>query len=428
MQNDLNSKEKEYREWLKTHSLPLPSEEQAQWLEMEIGMFSHFGLNTYYNKEWSDGSLDPIKFNPKKLDCNQWVQVAKDLGAKYHIMTAKHHDGFCLWPTETTEYSVKNSPYKNGNGDIIYEFLEACKKGGIRAGLYLSPWDRHEKCYSDKKAYDEFYLRQLKELLTWYEWDPVELWFDGAGSQGREYDWVSIMKLIKEHAPHAIIFNMGTPSIRWCGNESGYAPYPHWYVVSKENATDFSNGKIITDGFGDYFLPAECDTPIRKALWFYHPYSRIMLRSKKKLIDIYEKSVGRGANLLLNIAPNREGLFEPSDIKRALWLGQEIKKRYGNPIKSTSGTGESFEIELESEQLITASIIQEDIRQGQRVRSYIIEALPGGNDGNYKEVIVGSSIGHKKIDRFKPIRAKKIRLRITNLLFTPIIKNFSIFT
>ncbi|MBD3352208.1 MAG: alpha-L-fucosidase [Candidatus Lokiarchaeota archaeon] len=420
----MKNKEEKYKQWLKTHSLPRPSVEQLQWLEMEIGMFAHIGVNTYNNKEWSDGSLDPECFNPKKLDCNQWVKVAKDLGAKYYILSAKHHDGFCLWPTNTTDYSIKNTPFKNGKGDLIEEFISACHKGGIKPGLYLSPWDRHEPCYADKDAYDKFYLEQLEELLTWYKWEPVEIWFDGAGSKGRKYDWHSIMNLVEKHAPHAIIFNMGIPTIRWCGNEKGYAPYPNWYVVNKSDIFDYTFDKGETDGLGDYFLPCECDTPIRRFLWFYHTFSRIFLRSKKKLIDIYENSVGKGANLLLNLAPNRDGLLNPADAKRARWLGEEIKKRYGKPLAQKSGIGDELIINLPENTKIHSTIIQEDIKFGQRVRQYELQYKDGQN---WAVLVNGSSIGHKKIDRFRPVKTNKIRLKITQWLKEPKIKNFSVF-
>lgn len=352
------------------------------------------------------------------------MEVAKELGAKYYVATAKHHDGFCLWPTNTTDYSVKSAPWKDGKGDVIKELSDACKKHGIKFGIYLSPWDRHEPCYKNKEQYDAFYLAQLEELLTWYDIDIFELWFDGAGSQGRKYDWVSIMDLCQEHAPNAMIFNMGYPTIRWCGNEAGYAPYPHWYVISREDADEFGWGGIQATGMGDYIIPAECDTPIRRYLWFHRKYSRLFLRSKKKLIDIYEKSVGRGANLLLNLAPNRKGLLDKTDAKRAAWLGSEIRRRYGNPIKKVNGTGEIITLDLGKICKLDACILQEDITQGQRVREYILEYK---NQSVWKYLLTGSSIGHKKIDKFKSIETDAIRVRFTKSWMEPIIKNFSAF-
>lgn len=408
--------------WLEDNPLPKPSQQQVEWLEAEIGMFSHIGVNTYHNTEWSDGSLDPSCFNPYNLDCEQWIDVAEALGANYYVATAKHHDGFCLWPTNTTDYSVKSAPWKEGEGDVVGELAQACKRRGMKFGIYLSPWDRHEPCYKDKDAYDKFYLEQLEELLTWYDIDIFELWFDGAGSEGRTYDWESIMDLCKRYAPNAMIFNMGTPTIRWCGNEAGFAPYPNWYVISRENVDKFAWGSVDADGMGDYFIPAECDTPIRRFLWFHRKWSRLFLRSKRKLLEIYEKSVGRGSNLLLNLAPNREGLLDKTDAKRATWLGSEIEERYGRAISQTTGTGSDLNLDLDGPQTVNSVIIQEDIREGQRVRQYVLEYE---QNGRWHHLLTGSSIGHKKIDNFRKINAEQLRLRFTKYWLEPIISNFS---
>ncbi len=437
--NSVQQKERKYKEYLKNNPLPLPSKEQVDWLDAEIGMFCHFGINTFYNKEWSDGSLDPIKFNPTKLDCNNWVKVAKDMGAKYMILTAKHHDGFCLWPTKTTDYSVKSTPYKEGKGDIVKEFIDACKKEEMPVGLYLSPWDRHEPCYANKEEYDKFYLAQLTEILTSYDVDMFEIWFDGAGSEGREYDWDSIMAVCNKHHPKAMIFSMGKPTIRWVGNELGYAPDPNWCVLKMgKDFTEMEKTEIkgvgllleSCDGLGNYWLPAECDVPIRKRffirLWFYHPHSRLFLRSYRHLIRLYEKSVGRGANLLLNLAPNRDGLIDRLDAKRARQLGAEIKRRYNknNIVAKTQGEGEILTISLEQKQKINCVVLQEEISEGQRVREYEVEYL--GQEGKWEILSKGTSIGHKKIDRFKSKKVKQVRINITNSLAPPILKNFSL--
>ena len=192
------------------HYIAKPTKQQLEWQDMEMGMFCHFGLNTFMDREWGDGTDSPECFDPKALDCSQWVLAAKKAGMKYLILTAKHHDGFCLWPTKTTDYSVKSSPWENGKGDVVKLCSEACEKEGIHFGLYLSPWDRNAPCYSNKEEYDKFYLRQLTELITQYG-PLVELWFDGAGSEGREYDWASVMEAINKYQPKAMVFNIGTP-------------------------------------------------------------------------------------------------------------------------------------------------------------------------------------------------------------------------
>ena len=208
-----------------------PTAGQLRWQELQFGMFCHFGINTFFGMEWSDGSLDPAGFAPGRLDARQWVETARAAGMRYLILTAKHHDGFCLWPTETTDYSVRASPYRGGNGDVVGEVAAACHELGIPFGLYLSPWDRHEPCYVDAAAYDRFYIRQLTELCTRY--GPLaELWFDGAGSAGRTYDWDAIMGVVDRYQPDAVIFNMGRPTIRWVGNEDGLAAESTYYAVT----------------------------------------------------------------------------------------------------------------------------------------------------------------------------------------------------
>jgi alpha-L-fucosidase len=423
----------DYKKYLETNELPLPTEEQVLWLEAEIGMFCHFGVNTYSNLEWSDGTVSPSVFNPTKLDCNQWVKSAKELGAKYMILTAKHHDGFCLWPTTTTDYSVKSSPFKDGNGDVVKEFLDACKKENMNAGLYLSPWDRHEPCYQDKEAYDKLYITQLTELLSSYDTDMFEIWFDGAGSVGREYDWASMMDVCHKYHPKAMIFNMGEPTIRWVGNEDGLAKESNWNVMKMgKDFTQMKTEDIIgvglklkeNHGFGNIWMPAECDTTIRKGHWFYHTDDEKSLRTLDKLLEIYEKSVGRGANLLLNLAPNREGLIEPSDAKRTEELGDEIRRRYSNPLSTSKGEGKIIEMELEKEEEIDCIILQEDIRKGQRVRDFHIECLKGDE---WIPLSKSTSIGYKKILHFNKTTVKKIRIVITNTLADPIVSNIALY-
>ncbi|MBU6399338.1 MAG: alpha-L-fucosidase [Verrucomicrobia bacterium] len=402
--------------------LVVPTRDQVAWEDLEVGMFCHFGLNTFHNLEWSDGRLDPRSFNPTHLDADQWVRVALSLGAKYLMFTAKHHDGFCLWPTATTDYSVRNSPYQNGHGDVVGEVVAACRRHHLKVGLYLSPWDRHEARYKDKAAYDRFYARQLTELLTRYG-KLVEIWFDGAGSEGRQYDWPTIIGAVKEYQPHAMIFNMGAPTIRWAGNEAGFAPDPNWDVVPADQTLQFAFGRGHTTGTGTVWLPAECDVPIRGG-WFYHTDNEASLKSLDRLLDIYDKSVGRGANLLLNIAPDRDGLIPAADATRAREFGEAIGLRYGQPVCSAAGRGVALELRLRPPRAVEAAIIQEDLRRGQRVQAYEVNAWV---KGGWVTVAHGTSIGHKKIDRFGPVQTDRLRLRLTETLAQPVIRRFAAF-
>lgn len=286
--------------------LAKPTPEQLAWHDLELGMFCHFGINTFCNQEWGDGSDPPGKFRPTSLDARDWVGTAKEAGFGYFILTAKHHDGFCLWQTGTTDYSVRSSPWKNGKGDVVAECAEACAELGMPFGIYLSPWDRNAPCYHDKEAYDDFYAAQLTELLTGYG-PLVEIWFDGAGSEGREYDWPRIMELVKKHQPQAMVFNMGEPTVRWVGNEDGVAPYPCWNTAKVARQSMYTGDMAKWLPETPPWVPAECDVSIRKGSWFWHPGEEHRLRSLVELLDIYYRSVGHGAVLLLNVPPGRSG-------------------------------------------------------------------------------------------------------------------------
>lgn len=403
--------------------LAKPTKAQMRWQDLELGMFCHFGINTFCDQEWGDGTDSPEKFNPTSLDARQWVRIAKEAGFKYFILTAKHHDGFCLWPTKTTDYSVKSSPWKDGKGDVVGECAEACREMGMPFGLYLSPWDRHEPCYPDKEAYDDFYAEQLTELLTWYG-PLVEVWFDGAGSEGREYDWPRFISLVKKYQPDAMIFNMGAPTIRWVGNEDGVAPYPCWNTAKEARLSMFTDAMVTWLPETPDWVPAECDVPIRRGRWFWHPNEEDKLLSLEELKDIYYRSVGHGANLLLNVAPDNRGLIPEADAKRVAEFGDWIRRTFSNPLKEISGEGYEFEIALDSPERIAHVILMEEIAEGERVREYILEAKK--NDGQWVELAHGSAIGHKKIDRFEPIVAKQVRLRILEAVAKPLIRKFAV--
>lgn len=402
--------------------LAKPTKAQLKWQDLEMGMFCHFGINTFCDQEWGDGTDSPSKFNPTFLDARQWVRTAKQAGFKYFILTAKHHDGFCLWPTKTTDYSVKSSPWKDGKGDVVGECAKACEEEGMPFGLYLSPWDRHEPCYLDKEAYDDFYAEQLTELLT--EYGPlVEVWFDGAGSEGREYDWPRIIGLVKKYQPDAMIFNMGAPTIRWVGNEDGVAPYPCWNTATEARTSMFTNDMLTWLPETPGWVPAECDVPIRRGHWFWHPNSEDKLLSLDELKDIYYRSVGHGTNLLLNVAPDNRGLIPEADVKRVTEFGDWIRNTFSNPIKEISGEGYELDIMLSSPQKIDHVILMEEIAHGERVRDYVLEIK---KDGEWIQIVHGSAIGHKKIDRIKPVVINHIRLRVLEAAAKPLIRKFAL--
>ncbi|WP_441943690.1 alpha-L-fucosidase [Paenibacillus sp. 2TAB23] len=403
--------------------LAKPTQQQLAWQDYELGMFCHFGLNTFCNHEWGEGKDSPEAFNPTELDARQWAKTAKQAGFRYVMLTAKHHDGFCLWPTNTTAYSVQSSPWRNGEGDVVRECSEACLEEGLGFGIYLSPWDRHDPRYPDEAAYDEIYCEQLTELLTGYG-PLVEVWFDGAGSEGRQYDWPRIMDLVRKYQPNAIVFNMGAPTARWVGNEDGVAPYPCWNTADEARVSMFTNDMTAWLPETPDWVPAECPVPIRGNHWFWHPNDETPLRSLEELIDIYERSVGHGAMLLLNAAPDSRGLIPDAEVKRLLELGDEIKRRYGTPLAESSGSN-SVSIRLEQEADIHRIVLMEQIERGERVRSYMVEAESGGE---WTVIARGSAIGHKKIDRLlQPARTSHIRLTILESVGTPHIRSFSIY-
>lgn len=404
--------------------LAVPTPQQMAWQDLELGMFFHFGINTYCDQEWGDGTDSPELFNPVELDARQWIRTAKEAGFKYVILTAKHHDGFCLWPTKTTEYSVRSSPWKNGQGDVVREVADGCREEGMKFGVYVSPWDRNAPCYADPAAYDDFYAEQLSELLTGYG-PLVEVWFDGAGSEGREYDWKRIIGLVKQHQPDAMIFNMGAPTIRWVGNEDGVAPYPCWNTAESARVSMFTSDMNTWMEEKPGWVPAECDVPIRKRHWFWHPNDEHSLHTLDHLMDLYYRSVGHGTTLLLNVSPDHRGLLPEPDTERVLEFGAAIRRRFGRPLGSASGTGSELELVLGEEALVDHVVSMEDIAYGERVRAYTIEAEVGGE---WKPVAGGSAIGHKKIDRIEPTRTSRIRLRVTEEAAEPHIRSLAAYS
>jgi alpha-L-fucosidase len=400
----------------------LPTPGQLAWQQAEFGMFIHFAPNTYNDTQGDlGGASDPRKFNPYKLDTEQWVDVAQSMGARYIILVAKHVGGFCLWPTATTHYSIASSPYKNGKGDIVGELSASCRKRGMKFGAYISPRDDHRgvggggKVRSgmaeDQRRYDEIYRQQLTELLSNYG-DFFEIWFDGSASG----DLVG--PVVRQYQPNAMVFQSSVATIRWVGNEDGLAPDPLWNMVSN---ADHQTGEASGAGSpnGDAWLPAECDVPIRKD-WFWSTTNESSLKTLDQLMTIYEKSVGRGANLLLNHTPDRTGLIPAPDVKRAAEFGAEIQRRFGKPIAETK----QMELSFDKETPVAYVVLAEDIAQGQRIRRYRVEAQ---HNGAWQTIANGQSVGHKKIHSVNSVTTQKLRLIVSESVCAPVLSSFAAF-
>lgn len=383
--------------------IPLtPSPAQLHWQQLEFGVFIHFGINTFAGKEWSDGTIPASTFNPTDLDAGSWVRAAKAAGARYLILTAKHHDGFCLWPTATTDYSVSSSPWRGGGGDVVREVADACAAEGIGLGLYLSPWDRNAKCYNDPAAYDDFYVQQLTELCTGYG-PLMELWFDGAGSVGRSYDWERIMSVAKEHQPDAMIFNMGQPTIRWVGNEDGLAADPVLYTVDATADTQYTETSSSLDA--PRYLPPECDVSIRRG-WFWHPDDRP--KTVEHLLAIYYRSVGMGANLLLNLPPDTRGLLPEEDIQRLRAWRAELDRRLSGSVEATiehhdAGATLRFPAPVTFNHLE----LVEELSQGQRITAHSVHS-------GDTELVAGMTVGNRRLHHLPVTTAGVLEVRLSD--------------
>ncbi|MBA8793224.1 alpha-L-fucosidase [Friedmanniella endophytica] len=336
-----------------------PTVEQLAWQRAQVGVFFHFGVNTFTDREWGDGSESPEVFDPAELDAAQWAQAAVDVGARYVVLTAKHHDGFCLWPTATTDHSVASSPWRGGRGDVVEEVLTACRAAGLEVGLYLSPWDRHDPRYADPEAYDRLYLAQLTELCTRYG-QLFELWFDGAGSEGRRYAWDRYMDTARGLQPQAMIFNLGRPTIRWVGNEDGLAADPMRYQVRLDELTE--NEHRLDPPDTELYLPPECDVSIRPG-WFHHAQEEP--KATDHLLDIHDRSVGLGANLLLNLPPDRRGLVPENDLAAIGDYRAALAAR--RPVDGRLTRTGDHRAELALDQPADRVVLAEELGAGQRV-------------------------------------------------------------
>ena len=401
--------------------LALPTPEQAAWHDLELGMFIHFAPNTWQDQEYDDLSTPLAKINPAQLDTDQWVSVAESMGAKYIIFVAKHVGGFCWWQTETTDYSVKSIPWRGGKGDVMAMLSDSCRRHGMKLGVYISPADRKHgadvggrcKTPAEQTRYNAIYRQQLTELLNRYG-ELIEVWFDGSCI-------IDVGDLLKKYVPKAMIFQGPQATIRWVGNEDGVAPYPAWNSLPLATAKSGVATAAESRPDGDAWIPLECDARFRNT-WFWNTKNANTLKTVDQLMDMYYKSVGHGAVLLLNHTPDPTGRIPETDAKRAAEFGAKLQRRIGKSIAETSGQGETIELNLGKPQTVDHIITMEDIRQGERVRSYTIEALM---DGVWREIAKGTAIGHKKIDRFAPLMASNIRLRVLSSAAPPIIRKFA---
>ena len=443
-----------------------PSPRQLQWQSTEFYAFIHFGTNTFTDREWGDGTEPATTFNPTDLDVNQWLTGIKDAGMRGVILTAKHHDGFCLWPTKYTDYSVKASPWRGGKGDLVAEVAKAARRLGLKFGVYLSPWDRHESSYGTGREYDDFYVGQLTELLTGYG-EVFSVWLDGANGEGpsgkrQVYDWDRYYQVVRSLQPNAVI-NVSGPDVRWCGNEAGDTRDNEWSVVPaglrdveriaeksqqiddgefsrklRSDEEDLGSRAYLANAATDpVWYPAEVNTSIRPG-WFYHESEDGEVRSPAELFDIYCGSVGGNATFLLNLPPDKRGLLADADLKSLRGLGELIRDFYGRQataagIESSAGTipgtiGKDHEgfswdlvssdkdaricVSLPENTRIEAVVVGEDISRGQRIECLLVDVYDGAE---WHEVASCEAVGYRRILRFGPQVAQQVRVRIPKM-------------
>jgi alpha-L-fucosidase len=439
---------------------PVPTPQQVAWQEMEFIAFTHFGVNTFTNREWGEGKENPKIFNPTAFDARQWARACKDAGIRMIILTCKHHDGFCLWPSRYTEHSVKNSPWKDGRGDVVKEVSDACREAGLKFGVYLSPWDRHEPTYGDSPKYNEHFVNQLTELLTNYG-EITEVWFDGACGEGpngkkQQYDWPAFHATVRKLQPKAVIFSDAGPDVRWIGNENGYAGETCWSMMDRSRvAIGKADGKYLNRGdpAGPDWVPGECDVSIRPG-WFYHADQDAKVKPLADLVNIYFASVGRNGLLLLNLPPDQRGLIHENDAARLRELRKFLDETFrtnlaqGKPAKAAAEapghaaamavdgdgatwlaapagtTSATIELDLGGPARFNVVMVEEMISLGQRIEEFAVERW---DDGKWLPVCQGTTIGHKRLLRFPEVTAGKVRLVITKSRGTPTVREFGLF-
>ena len=413
----------------------VPTPQQLEWQQMELTAFLHFGINTFTGREWGDGKENPALFNPTDFDAEQWVRSLKEAGFKMAILTAKHHDGFCLWPTKTTGHSVAASPWKDGKGDVVRELRDACDKYGIKCGVYLSSWDRNASCYGDSPKYNEFFIEQLTELLTNYG-EVHEVWFDGANGEGpngkkQEYDWTAILSTIRRLQPRAVTAIMGD-DVRWVGNERGLGRETEWSATVltpgtyarceeqnkalgvKATSKDLGGRDMLVNAKELFWYPSEVDVSIRPG-WFYHQQEDNQVKSLKHLTDIYFKSVGYNSVLLLNIPPDQRGRISDADVNRLKEFADYRKEIFAdNRVKGglkawTARPGDTRVYQLKPKSEINVGMLREDISKGQRMEAFTVEALTA--DG-WKEIAKGTTVGYKRLIRIPAVEARQLRVKV----------------
>ncbi len=414
-----------------------PTAGQLRFLDWEYGMFFHFGIRTFYagHKDWDGVEMSADRFAPTQLDCEDWLKTAKAAGATYAILTAKHHDGFALWRSKYTEYGVKNTPWKNGKGDVVAEFVAACRKYGLKVGLYYSPaqWGGNAIKFEESKEYDDYFINQITELLS--EYGKIDyLWFDGCGSEGHEYDKKRIVEEIFRLQPEILTFcdPSWTPCVRWVGNEDGYANLDNPLVVDKWNFSVLTEGDVKLDNA--MFLPAECDCKLRTT-WFCDD-NEDTVKDVEELFGMYEQSVGHGSNFLINVGPDARGLIPEKDKARMEELGERIRNNYSKPL-AFSGVvkdGNCFTIanrdcdiffaeKNTTFEIVNTVVIQEDLTEGQSIKSFNLYAHLPYDRLSRILVFVGKTVGHKLICRFPAIRSPKITMEVVESDGTPIVKD-----
>ena len=452
---------------------PTPSENQLRWHELEQYAFIHFTVNTFTDKEWGYGDESPSVFNPTAFDAEQWAKTFKAAGLKGIILTCKHHDGFYLWPSQYMEHSVKNSPFRDGKGDVVKEVSDACRKYGLKFGIYLSPWDRNHTQYGSPE-YVIDYRNQLTELLSNYG-EISEVWLDGAnGGDGyyggaREtrkvdrrtyYDWPNTNSIVRELAPKAMIFSDAGPDCRWCGNESGFAGETNWCTLSIDTlyAGKFGIEDIINTGSedGTSWVPSEVDVSIRPG-WFYHAAEDDKVRTPENLFKIYLQSVGRGANLLLNVPPDKRGLIHENDVKALMEWKKLLDAAFAdNPAANAKASADTYRgkskkyaaanvidgnketywatdddvktgslvIDFGKVQKVNYVLLQEYIKLGQRVKNFDVEVWKGNS---WVNAATGTTIGYKRILPLDAVETSKIRINIKDSKACPLISNVAVY-
>ena len=414
-----------------------PTAQQLEWQDLEMGAIIHFGPNTFMDREWGDGTADPKVFNPTQFNPDQWMQALRAAGIRYVIFVAKHHDGFCLWPTAQTDYSVKSSPFESGKGDVVGRVEEAARKYGMKFGVYLSPWDRHEPRYSNSAEYDKYYASELDELAQSYG-QLEEFWLDGAGSGGHVYNFPRIIEELRMLQPNTLVFAdtalFEYGDIRWVGNEEGVIPYENWNVIDRHGYLRWR--------------PVEADTPLRKNHWFWHPKDEASLKSLPELLTTYEQTVGHGGQLVLGIAPDQRGLIPDADVQRLRDFGDAIRARYGNNLvtrhvkadeeeeQALDGDPDTFwsapvgshhavlEVKFDHPVTFDRALTMEWLNSGQRVQLYTVEVF---EEGKWSAVARGQAIGHKRIDCFAPVTGSRVRLHILSSSAEAHIREFQLF-